>query len=578
MFNYLRKSVIDNEKRLEQLNEELSKHGARQGCDPGQIDHQLHFNSEFISSKVKTFINKTNELIDDFETNHDQNIETNIHQWKYNQKILLGGENLQDDLDHLQESCEKQALLLLRLLNQVKILIKLVKQLNIISGQVKVSMEFQERLTNLMKKLISCSFVIEKQPEQIIRSYSALGMSVRLLVGHSLNLQIYRPVVKVSLIKEKQAKKIATNNLTSSKLGRHLISCTMDFRLNRLVAEIDGMKVKMMERGDPDRKLALLVQTEVKVLGESISVFDISLPIVMIAHHSQEPNAMAAIVWDNHFSQSSRLPFEVPDEAPIHDLVILLSRMFEAYVGRGLNEDQCMFLARKALRCNSSVELANQTISWSQFAQEPIPERTYTFWEWFYEVLKMCQDYLKNMWNEGLITAFVGRKHCLNLLQQRPQGTFMIKVSEFIKPGAITIVWVGREQRGCRIYSLKTYNMDDMKFRKLPELLRNLDYLTHFYPDIPKDQAFGKYYENQEEPRYDQADDYHLVDMDYSDICEPRKEIEDKCDDGDIVQALSKLSFKNTFDEIDTKSVRKSENKINEKPKDYLAHLFDLAF
>lgn len=175
------------------------------------------------------------------------------------------------------------------------------------------------------------------------------------------------------------------------------------------------------------------------------------------------------------------------------------------------------------------------------------------------------------MWNEGLIIGFVERKHCLERLHTRPVGTFIIKVSEFIKLGAVTVVWVGPQQRGCRLYSLKPYTTDDMEFRKLPELIRDLQHLTHLFPDIAKDRAFAKYYTTVSEAKACTSADHHYVELDFETVNKDVKTI-----DKDVVHALSRLTFKNTFDEI---SMGEKTRPLSVEPNDsndLFKHLFDI--
>lgn len=40
-------------------------------------------------------------------------------------------------------------------------------------------------------------------------------------------------------------------------------------------------------------------------------------------------------------------------------------------------------------------------ITWSQFCKEPLPERSFTFWEWFYAIMKITREHLRNLWNDG---------------------------------------------------------------------------------------------------------------------------------------------------------------------------------
>lgn len=393
MLNYLKKCVIDNEKRLDQLKQDINKYGIIQGDMVASIlvNEIEHVD---LKNKLTTFAVKTAELIEDFKVHQEQYIEMPVNQWKFKQQTSLGKNEIDDHLDSLQAICDKQAGLLGKLKSQIKNASQISK--NIFQGQISI-LDCEEKIKQLITNLLSCSFIIDKQPEQVIRSYRSFNAGIRLLLNQSLNLHINKPLVKVLLIKEKHARKIITNNLSGLQPSKILDSRLMDYQVHcrKLFVEFPGLKMKNSERGDPDCKYSLLFQTDIEIDGDSFTLFTISLPIVIISHHSQEPNAWATIHWDNQFSSPCRLPFDVPEEVPIQSLIILLSRMFEAYVGRALTEDQSYFLAHKALRCENVRDWSGMTITWSLLAQEPLPERRYTFWEWFYAVLRMCQNHLR---------------------------------------------------------------------------------------------------------------------------------------------------------------------------------------
>lgn len=68
----------------------------------------------------------------------------------------------------------------------------------------------------------------------------------------------------------------------------------------------------------------------------------------------------------------------------------MLSMKFKSYVGRDLNPDSLRFLAGKSFRNTQLQDYDGLLLNWSQFCKEPLPERNFTFWEWFYAILKVC--------------------------------------------------------------------------------------------------------------------------------------------------------------------------------------------
>lgn len=84
----------------------------------------------------------------------------------------------------------------------------------------------------------------------------------------------------------------------------------------------------------------------------------------------------------------------------------------------------------KAFRTNVNFDPNDRPISWSQFCKEPLPERTFTFWDWFYAVMKLTRDQLRGPWTEGLIIGFINKRQAEEKLLQCPSGTFLLRFSD----------------------------------------------------------------------------------------------------------------------------------------------------
>ena len=168
-----------------------------------------------------------------------------------------------------------------------------------------------------------------------------------------------------------------------------------------------------------DEKFALLFWSEFAIgNGEySYQVCAPSLPVVVIVHGNQEPHAWATILWDNAFAEWNRQPFLVPDKVPWCQLANTLNMKFKASCGRGLTEENLRFLACKAFRYvvhSSTVQqyakrhilrshgytndFSAAMMSWSQFCKEPLPDRSFTFWDWFHAVMKLTKEDLRGLW------------------------------------------------------------------------------------------------------------------------------------------------------------------------------------
>lgn len=159
-------------------------------------------------------------------------------------------------------------------------------------------------------------------------------------------------------------------------------------------------------------------------------------------------------------------------------------------------------------------------MTWSQFCKEPLPDRTFTFWDWFYAVMKLTRDQLRGPWTEGLIIGFINKRQAEEMLLKCPPGTFLLRFSdselgkishspemlqelrEFSYPfffldgtGGITIAWVEHTvDQIPQIVMLQPFCHKDFGIRSLGDRIKDLNQCVTLYPDIPKDKAFGNYY------------------------------------------------------------------------------------
>lgn len=249
----------------------------------------------------------------------------------------------------------------------------------------------------------------------------------------------------------------------------------------------------------------------------SFHIIALSLPVVVIVHGNQDPHAWATVTWHNAFARQDELLYQVPDKVNWRDLGRVLSDKFRSYAGKGLNEQNLAYLMSKISR--SKLENEEDIVSWNQFAKEPLPEMSFTFWEWFHSILKLTKDHLRELWNADRIYGFVDKKGCVDLLlgstyqEPMPVGTFLLRYSE-TELGGISIAWVSSSQASNNnnnfiqvwqrnsptnvstnvIMHLQPFLGKDLQTRSLADRIRDLNDLTILYPNLLKDEAFGAHY------------------------------------------------------------------------------------
>lgn len=174
-----------------------------------------------------------------------------------------------------------------------------------------------------------------------------------------------------------------------------------------------------------------------------------SLPVVVIVHGNQEPQSWATITWDNAFSEISRTPFQVVDRVAWSRMAQMLNTKFICQTGRGLTHENLYYLCtclmahpnlplkpvlfctgEKAFRTQINFNPDDRPITWPQFCKEQLPERNFTFWEWFFAIMKLTRDQLRGPWTDGLINGFISKRQAEEKLNKCPPGTFLLRFSD----------------------------------------------------------------------------------------------------------------------------------------------------
>ncbi|CAF4942839.1 unnamed protein product [Pieris macdunnoughi] len=375
------------------------------------------------------------------------------------------------------------------------------------------------KVTSLLSTLVTSTFVIEKQPPQVMKTNTRFTATVRLLVGGQLNVHMTPPRVTVVIISEQQAQLLLKSDSQSGR-GKQPVECgdilnnsgCMEYQptSRQLSVSFRNMQLRKIKRAEKkgtesvmDEKLTLLFQSEFNVGGGELvfQVWTLSLPVVVIVHGNQEPHGWATVTWDNAFSPPGRVPFAVPDKVTWCQLAETLRIKFCSATGGDLSEDNLRFLAEKIFSIISrtslpmnTMELNAMTVSWTQFCKDALPERNFTFWEWFYMVVKVTRDYLRTLWCDRLIMGFIQKKQAEEMLAKCPPGTFLLRFSDS-ELGGITIAWVGD---GNEVFSLQPFTSRDLMLRSLADRILDLSQLQFLYPNVAKNDVFSKYYTKPE--------------------------------------------------------------------------------
>ncbi|XP_066554522.1 signal transducer and activator of transcription 5B isoform X1 [Amia ocellicauda] len=440
-------------------------------------------------------------------------LDDELIQWKRRQQLAGNGGPPEGGLDVLQSWCEKLAETIWQNRQQIRRAEHLRQQLPIPGPIEELLTELNGTITDIISALVTSTFIIEKQPPQVLKTQTKFAATVRLLVGGKLNVHMNPPQVKATIISEQQAKSLLKNENTRNDSSGEILNnnCVMEYHqtTGTLSAHFRNMSLKRIKRSDrrgaesvTEEKFTILFESQFSVGGNELvfQVKTLSLPVVVIVHGSQDNNATATVLWDNAFAEPGRVPFIVPDKVLWPQLCEALNMKFKAEVqsNRGLSEENLVFLAQKAFSSSgvSPEDYRNMTMSWSQFNRESLPGRNFTFWQWFDGVMELTKKHLKPHWNDGAILGFVNKQQAQDMLMSKPNGTFLLRFSDS-EIGGITIAWVAENpnKAGERmVWNLMPYTTKDFSIRSLADRISDLNHLLFLYPDRPKEDVFSKYY------------------------------------------------------------------------------------
>ncbi|XP_055848929.1 signal transducer and transcription activator-like isoform X2 [Episyrphus balteatus] len=353
------------------------------------------------------------------------------------------------------------------------------------------------------ENLMIDSFIVDNQPNQVIKTNTNFTASVRWLIGPQLGLNNSISNVECIVVPEDQARHLNKGqkinqaiNASSKEIRGNEVKMEYQEQNRVYSANFKALQIKKIQRAERrgssesvmDEKLALLFRMTVVVNNSSFTVSTLSPPVVVIVHGNQEHQACATIMWDNAFSEIGRDLFVVPDRVSWTKLSEALYLKCFSETKRGFTDANRYFLYEKFFPNHNMIPEVE--ISWTKFCKDELTGFPFTFWEWFYYTIKLIKERLLEPWNADLIEGFISKKATTEKLQSRPPGTFLLRFSDSIK-GAITISYVNEYNQ---VDHIQPWNSKDLQNRCLADRIRDLVVLERLYPhEIPKSYLFDRF-------------------------------------------------------------------------------------
>ncbi|NP_571555.1 signal transducer and activator of transcription 1a [Danio rerio] len=446
-------------------------------------------------------------------------ISTELVEWKRRQQMACIGGLTNVCLDQLQNWFTSLGESLLQSRQQLKKLLELEQKLSYSTDPITCSkISLEERIMSNLKNLVTNSLVVERQPCMPTQLQRPLVLKTGVLFTLKLRLLVKIPefnhTVRVKVQFDKDIVEKRKGFRMFNILGTSMKVMNME-ESNGMAAEFRHLQLKERKvTGNRTSEGPLIVTEELHSItfeaelcwsGLVINFETTSLPIVVISNVSQLPSGWASIMWYNMLiSEPKNLSFFVtPPPATWGQLQEVLSWQFSSITKRGLNPEQLSMLGNKLLGPKAASDPEAQ-IPWNRFCKSG-SEKNFTFWLWIEAVLDLIKRHLLSLWDDGCIMGFVTKDRTKSLLNNKAPGTFLLRFSESNRDGAITFSWVEHDaNEDPQIRSVEPYTKKELSAVSLPDIIRNYrvmaadnvpeNPLRFLYPQIPKDDAFKKYY------------------------------------------------------------------------------------
>uniref|UniRef100_A0A8C9TRR2 Signal transducer and activator of transcription n=1 Tax=Scleropages formosus TaxID=113540 RepID=A0A8C9TRR2_SCLFO len=436
--------------------------------------------------------------------------EEELADWKRRQQIASIGGTPNICLDRLETWITSLAESQLQIRQQIKKLEELQQKVSYKGDPIiQHRPALEEKIVDLFRNLMKSAFVVERQPcmpmhpdrPLVIKTGVQFTTKVRLLVKFpELNYQL-KIKVCFPMSRSRKFNILGTNtkvmNMEESNNGslsaefKHLVSPSYDVQPSASLIVTEELHL-------------ITFETEVYHQGLKIDLETHSLPVVVISNICQMPNAWASILWYNMLTNHPKNVnfFTKPPVATWDQVAEVLSWQFSSTTKRGLNIEQLTTLAEKLL--GPCVNYSGCQITWAKFCKENMVGKGFSFWVWLDNIIDLVKKYILVLWNEGYIMGFISKERERAILSTKPPGTFLLRFSESSKEGGITFTWVEKDISGkTQIQSVEPYTKQQLNSMSFAEIIMGykimdatnilVSPLVYLYPDLPKEEAFGKY-------------------------------------------------------------------------------------
>lgn len=141
-----------------------------------------------------------------------------------------------------------------------------------------------------------------------------------------------------------------------------------------------------------------------------------------------------------------------------------------------------------------------------EFYKKPLSDKKFSFYEWFYAVMKLTRDHLKSLWFNNHVEGFITKEQAQQKLQRSAKGTFLLRFSDNLTTqkgqketqtatqAAVSIVLV-QDETNSKCFNFKhaePFSYADLTTTPIAERLNDMDKCVYLFPHFEKSSVFGQ--------------------------------------------------------------------------------------
>lgn len=135
-----------------------------------------------------------------------------------------------------------------------------------------------------------------------------------------------------------------------------------------------------------------------------------------------------------------------------------------------------------------------------EFYKKSLSDKKFSFYEWFYAVMKLTRDHLKSLWCNNHVVGFISKEQAKQKLQRHAKGTFLLRFSDNLcyttqkgqkeTQAAVSFVLL-QDETNFTCFNAEPFSYADLNTRSIAKRLNDMDKCVYLYPHVEKSLVFG---------------------------------------------------------------------------------------